>query len=128
MHFAEFLAGLFEFIGMCIGEIGISQVSKEYDQTRDQNQLVINVGLWAIAGFLLGLVVWGTGYSPWRPHPRIHFLTVVGVCSLVVGLIGLVIELIRLRNKPQPAIQEGTFQNSPRRKHKQRRRRREPPA
>lgn len=118
MHFAEFLAGLFEFIGMCIGETGISQVSKEYGQTRDQNHFVINVGLWTIAGFLLGLVVWGTGYSPWRPDPRIHFLTVVGVCSLVVGCIGLVIELIRLRNKPQPAIQGAPFQNSPRKKSK----------
>lgn len=136
MHFFEiflrvvgqFLTFLVEMIAWLIGESMLSVISEEYHFSRDKNPVFTNVVLWALAGLFLGLVVWGTGLVSGRPNPLNRFFVVVCGCIFLAGLIGLVTELIRLQNKPQPAIQGGTFQNSPRRKHKKRSRRRSPSA
>lgn len=132
MHFFEIffrvvgqiLTLLVEMIAWLIGDSMLSVISEEYHCSRDKNPVFTNVFLWILAGFFLSLVVWGTGLVYGRPNPLNRFFVIVCGCTFLAGLIGLVTELIRLRNKPQPAIQGAPFQNSPRTKHKKRSRRR----
>lgn len=132
MHFFEIffrvvgqiLTLLVEMIAWLIGELMLSVISEEYHFSRDKNPVFTNVVLWVLAGLFLGFVVWGARLTYGHPGSLNRFFVIVCGCTFLAGCIGLVIELIRLRNKPQPAIQGAPFQNSPRTKHKKRSRRR----
>lgn len=125
MHFFEMFLRM---IARLIGESMLPVVSEEYHFSRDDNPVLINVMLWVLGGLFLGLVVCGTGFVYGQLNPQNHFFVIVCGCTFLAGCIGLVIELIRLRNKPQPAIQGAPFQNSPRKKSKKPSRKRYPSA
>ena len=123
--------GFVELLWRIFCEPILSLVTSEYFHSRKKNHITVNIALWVLTGCFLGLFLWGVGFLvpslPGQIGQTVRLGVIMTVSSLCFGFIGLVTELIRFRNKPQLAIQRGTFQNSPRTKNKKRSRRRSPP-